>query len=66
MRVVNALAGPRIEGPTARNERAVRRPQRIQHGLHDVIRIDIRSERFAINGHIQALACLVLDDGKSF
>ena len=63
MRMIDALAGARRERPPARDDRAAGAANRIEHRLLDVVRPDVRRERLAADGDVDAPRALVRRHG---
>ena len=62
MGMVDALPLPRLERESARDDRAGRASQREQRRLFERGRIDVRRERLAVDGHVDAPRSLVRHD----
>ena len=62
MRMIRALPRTRFERKSARDDRAVRRAQRIEHRLLDRCGIDVGGERFAADENVDAPRGIVADD----
>src|SRR5262245_10654893 len=54
VRVVHALAGARVEREAARDERAARAADRVEHRLREPLRPDVRGEGLAADRHVHA------------
>jgi hypothetical protein len=59
VRMVNALARPRLQGKATRDDCASSRAQGIEHRCLETLRPDIRSKWLTIHKNVNAMGCFI-------